>query len=247
MLEEAGIPWKEYPVTHAQFSEVLEIPSSPNAILPSSQSMASIKDGPNTDVTFLGEDGLLSVLNADTGMRVPKISAFWPKEETLPAEQTATAETVVSAEGPGQTSETFSSETAETSLSISSEPRTVEDVITEACAECDILFLPSGVILSDDVETIARLATEAGVPTVSADPSDGETPVLGDGEELPVQSEDNSTPELPDLDSESGEAGETGSTGETGPESGSEPAPDGGDDLTVNEDGSITLPPIPLP
>ena len=86
-----------------------------------------------------------------------------------------------------------------------------------------------------------------GGDAVAADPSDGETPVLGDGEELPVQSEDNSTPELPDLDSESGEAGETGSTGETGPESGSEPAPDGGDDLTVNEDGSITLPPLPLP
>ena len=85
-----------------------------------------------------------------------------------------------------------------------------------------------------------------GGDAVAADPSDGETPVLPDGEELPVQSEDNSTPELPDLDSESGEAGETGSTGETGPESGSEPAPDDGNNPIIDPYGNVDLPRVPL-
>lgn len=143
-LDQAGIPWKEYPLpSESGSSDVEETISDPTVITPSKRIAPSATEGPNTDVESIGGNNLISGIIAPESIHTPSSSIFWTEE--------------LSAANPNPLDE----------------DATLEEIISYACRECSCLFLPSGSNLSDSMEDISKITVAAGVVTVGGDPTIG--------------------------------------------------------------------------
>ena len=88
MLDEAGIPWREYEVQTPQAAEpspdtntAREIFSIP---LPSITAAASGKEGPNIHPDSIGDNGDLTGINEPMSARTPQASLLWKKNLRVP-------------------------------------------------------------------------------------------------------------------------------------------------------------------
>ena len=93
LLDEAGIPWKEYEVAAASDEEPSSdsTPPSPDAVavpLPAISAAASGKEGANIHPDSIGDNGDLTGINEPMSARSPQQSVLWKKGKTkrMPSE-----------------------------------------------------------------------------------------------------------------------------------------------------------------
>ena len=173
-LDQAGIPWKEYliPTTTEEITTDVEAePQNSTALTPSKYVAFSAKLGVDNKVEALGEDTVLG-LNSTSSTRVALVSSFW------------TGGKVVATPAP-ETDEEEASESDDTKKKTDSDqenqeeaPVTLESVMTEAVAECSAIYIPFGSLLTDQMNTIGNIATEAGVTVVAGDTTIGENALV---------------------------------------------------------------------
>lgn len=143
-LDQAGIPWKEYPLpSESEVSDVEETISDSTVITPSKRIAPSATEGPNMDVESIGGNNLISGIIAPESIHTPSSSIFWTEE--------------LSAANPNPLDKDAD----------------LDEIISYACRECSCLFLPSGSNLADATEEISEIAVAAGVVTVGGDASIG--------------------------------------------------------------------------
>ena len=140
-LDEAGIPWKEYAIpSTSQAADISSSGENPaNVIIPSRFSAASGKEGANTDVVTFGENSQSTGINSPASVRTPQISSNWSDDLTP--------------EG----------------LTPLPEDATTDQIAAYAAAECSVLYISAGSMLTDQIGTIASAATAAGKITVGGD------------------------------------------------------------------------------
>ncbi len=177
-LDQAGIPWKEYsiPASDTTSVEVSEEQRS-TALTPSKYVAFSAKQGMDNDVVALGENTLLG-LNSTSSTRTALVSSFWTGGKILPKtieeanEETEDGESTENSDSSAKGNAANSDEEA-------AEPEiTLESLITEACTECSAIYIPFGSLLSDQMDIIGNIATEAGVTIVAGDTTIGENALV---------------------------------------------------------------------
>lgn len=139
-LDEAGIPWKEYAIPSTSAAVGISSGENPaNVIIPSRFSAASGKEGANTDVVSFGENSQSTGINSPASVRTPQTSSAWSDDLTP--------------EG----------------LAPLSEDATTEQIAAYAAAECSVLYISAGSMLTDQIDVITSAATAAGKITVGGD------------------------------------------------------------------------------
>lgn len=154
-LDQAGIPWKEYSIPATNTSTLKEITEKSTALTPSKYVAFSAKQGVDNDVVALGEDTVLG-LNSTSSTRTALVSNFWQGGKVTPLT-------------PEEEIETDDAST-EAKATTDEEPVvTLESLLEEACSECSALYIPCGSLLTDQMETIGKMATDASVTVVAGD------------------------------------------------------------------------------
>ncbi len=162
-LDQAGIPWKEYAIPATNTSTVADISEKSTALTPSKYVAFSAKQGVDNDVVALGEDTVLG-LNSTSSTRTALISSFWQGGKVLPTTP--------------EESDSEDETTTEVSDSEEDIPVTLEDLMKEICTECSAIYIPFGSLLTDQMETIGNIATEASVTIVAGDTTIGENALV---------------------------------------------------------------------
>lgn len=172
-LDQAGIPWKEYsiPASDTASVEISEEQRS-TALTPSKYVAFSAKQGMDNDVVALGENTILG-LNSTSSTRTALVSSFWTGGKILPKAIEETTEDAEAKEETATSSKDKNSDVEEAEPEI-----TLESLITEACSECSAIYIPFGSLLSDQMDIIGNIATDAGVTIVAGDTTIGENALV---------------------------------------------------------------------
>ncbi|MBQ7148513.1 MAG: hypothetical protein IJR96_07150 [Pseudobutyrivibrio sp.] len=172
-LDQAGIPWKEYSIPASDTTSVEVSEEQPStALTPSKHVAFSAKQGMDNDVVALGENTILG-LNSTSSTRTALVSSFWTGGKILPKAIEETTEDTEAKE------ETATSNKDKNSDEEEAEPEiTLESLITEACSECSAIYIPFGSLLSDQMDIIGNIATDAGVTIVAGDTTIGENALV---------------------------------------------------------------------
>lgn len=175
-LDQAGIPWKEYSIPSSDTTITVDPEQKSNALTPSKYVAFSAKQGMDNEVLPLGEGTLLG-LNSTSSTRVALVSNFWTGGKVLPKTAEVTEEETTE-ENTAQAS--TSSKSAKTSdADEEEEPEiTLESLIEEACSECSAIYIPFGSLLTDQMNIIGPMATEAGVTVVAGDTTIGQNALV---------------------------------------------------------------------
>ncbi len=159
-LDQAGIPWKEYAVTSTEAAIQSQQASeweAASVITPSKTVMYSAKEGSDINVTGLGDSGILSGVIDPSSVHTAAISSYW-----YGGKGTAKPSSYFNNNGEVEAYKTALEQDAST-----------EEVIGYAAAECSVLYISAGSMLTDQAQTIAEIAKTAGVSTVAGDPEAG--------------------------------------------------------------------------
>ena len=168
-LDQAGIPWKEYLIPAGNTSIEVDEAQESNALSPSKFVAFSAKEGMDNDVEALG-DGLITGLNSPSSTRVALTSQFWKNGKIVATHQDEETEEPQEA--------TDSDKSADKDEDEEEAVPTLEELITEACSECSAIYIPFGSMLTDQMDVIGGIATEANVVIVAGDTAIGENALV---------------------------------------------------------------------
>ncbi len=169
-LDQAGIPWKEYLIPSSEATNSVHVSQSSTALTPSKYVAYSAKQGMDNSVIPIGEDSVLG-LNSTSSTRVASISQFWEGGKV----ELATDKK--SEDDADSTKEETSSSSAKTDQDDEEETQTadtIEELITQVCEECSAIYIPFGSMLTDQMEEIGNITTDAKVTVVAGDSTVGE-------------------------------------------------------------------------
>lgn len=160
LLDEAGIPWKEYEIPSSSSSASSAQADYSNVVTPQANSVLSSKEGTDIQIDSIGESSVISGIIAPGAARAAKISGFWygPK----------------GTEKPDFSTFDFDAQDKSSFTTALSQDASTEEIVRYACGECSALFLSAGTMLSDQAALISGIASSAGVSTIAGDPVTGE-------------------------------------------------------------------------
>jgi len=185
-LDQAGIPWREYELDASDAAETThETEADYSSVVSASLPITvSGREGANTDITSIGESNIITGILSPDSARSAQVSENWePKTTTTEAETSEDADAEDTAESDDDSNDTSNeadssdgenvvittNEDSEEEVLTSTEDMTNEEIVALACEECSCLYISAGSYLTDQAETIASIATSAGVSTFGGD------------------------------------------------------------------------------
>ena len=178
-LDQAGIPWKEYLIPATNTTIKGSEGHSSIALSPSKFVAFSAKEGMDNTVEPLGDDTILG-LNSPSSTRVALVSEFWTGGKTKPKTDDDESDTDTKSndeEDSASSEETDTEEKIDVSEEYDSDT-TIEERIADVCDECSVIYVPFGSMLTDQMDSIGKVAEESDVVIVAGDTQIGESALV---------------------------------------------------------------------
>lgn len=144
---------------------------------------SSAKEGMDHSTASLEDNNLVGI-NSPSSTRVATVSDFWTGGKDalkVPAEEDNDEDTLEednpdedSLKEDGLDENDFDNEAS----AINYKEPTFEERIQEVCNECSVIYVPYGSMLTDKMDIISSIATDAGVATVAGDTTLGESALV---------------------------------------------------------------------